>query len=474
MSSAQRPPGVVHQDYIARIRYSNTLPPPPNPPKLLDIPGTGLAGGQYTSAGYASKLAREQPMNIEADAELGMAIDMIGVPGIFNGDERAILARPGAQLHPADKALLKPLSALGKANATGSGVSFLRRTEYTASQGPQHFASNTSKDMMRLRNDPKRRKLNTVDKEDPVNIIRNIVKGFDIAYPGDAYKGDDSTTNIRGAAVTDADAKAWTHPKHPTKPGLQLLDSYPVLPDLDALCTAGAFVVAKFQSNPLAGDTYDSRLDTAILRPIEDPRTQAIHQRKLDDWKASNQAKPEPTVEYDYEYFVVPDTATAAAAVHNSKRTFDVHDAENKDPDLYTDDLPDGSRGFKYERLRTYETYNQHGHPQNHYNDSVALALHDPEMELGGGEGEEEQHDERRSAAKAAYYYPIVQRTALRPKRKVVRQTLVTMPEEDRVDVIYLRVRGYEDEEREKVFEKQAELDPGLRGEGEGGGEGGA
>ena len=88
MSSAQRPPGVVHQDYIARIRYSNALPPPPNPPKLLDIPGTGLAGGQYTSAGYASKLAREQPLNIEADAELGMPIDMIGVPGIFNGDER--------------------------------------------------------------------------------------------------------------------------------------------------------------------------------------------------------------------------------------------------------------------------------------------------------------------------------------------------------------------------------------------------
>ncbi len=88
MSSAQRPPGVVHQDYIARIRYSNALPSPPNPPKLLDIPGTGLAGGQYTSAGYASKLAREQPLNIEADAELGMPIDMIGVPGIFNGDER--------------------------------------------------------------------------------------------------------------------------------------------------------------------------------------------------------------------------------------------------------------------------------------------------------------------------------------------------------------------------------------------------
>jgi RNA polymerase II-associated factor 1 len=77
----------VHQDYIARIRYSNALPPPPNPPKLLDIPNTGLASGQYTAPGFASRLAREQPLNIEADAELGMPLDLIGMPGIFDGDE---------------------------------------------------------------------------------------------------------------------------------------------------------------------------------------------------------------------------------------------------------------------------------------------------------------------------------------------------------------------------------------------------
>lgn len=77
----------IHQDYIARIRYSNTLPPPPNPPKLLDIPNTGLSSGQYTAPGFASRLAREQPLNIEADGELGMPLDLVGMPGIFDGDE---------------------------------------------------------------------------------------------------------------------------------------------------------------------------------------------------------------------------------------------------------------------------------------------------------------------------------------------------------------------------------------------------
>lgn len=74
-----------HQDYIARIRYENTLPPPPGAPKLLNIPTEGL--NYYTSAAFASRMARQQPLNIEADAELGMPIDLVGMPGIFDGDE---------------------------------------------------------------------------------------------------------------------------------------------------------------------------------------------------------------------------------------------------------------------------------------------------------------------------------------------------------------------------------------------------
>ena len=94
--SSGRP--VVHQDYIAKIRYSNALPPPPCPPKLLDIPNTGLSSGQYTSAGFASRLAREQSLNIEADAELGMPIDLVGIPKVFDGDESG-RPTPVAQPH---------------------------------------------------------------------------------------------------------------------------------------------------------------------------------------------------------------------------------------------------------------------------------------------------------------------------------------------------------------------------------------
>lgn len=86
MSGQQgRPERVIHQDYIVRQRYNNALPPPPGAPKLLDIPTDGLA--YYTSPSFATRLARQEPLNIEADAFLGMGIDLLGVPGYFDGDE---------------------------------------------------------------------------------------------------------------------------------------------------------------------------------------------------------------------------------------------------------------------------------------------------------------------------------------------------------------------------------------------------
>ena len=86
-SSGARSERPIRQDYVARIRYVNNLPPPPNPPKLLNVPGTGLPNDHYTTPSFASRLIRDQPINVEADAELGMPIDLVGMPGVFDGDE---------------------------------------------------------------------------------------------------------------------------------------------------------------------------------------------------------------------------------------------------------------------------------------------------------------------------------------------------------------------------------------------------
>ncbi|GAB7347172.1 hypothetical protein MBLNU459_g3286t1 [Dothideomycetes sp. NU459] len=447
MASGARPERVYHQDYIARIRFHNTLPPPPNPPKLLDIPGTGLAGGQYTSAAFASRLAREQPLNIEADAELGMPIDLVGLPGVFDGDEQAIMAQdPPPPVHPHDRALLKPLSALGAPNSMNSSVSFLRRTEYISStQGAQRFESSTSKDLLKFSN--KRRRVPNVGRDDPINIIRNLVKGFDTAYPRDAYTGPDSQTDIRGADVTDVDRKAWKNPKHPSKPNVTLLDSYPLLPDLEALPTTGDFQITKFSTNPVAtAESYDERLDVAILRPTyadTDKFEERVAAYKLDP------TLPKPLPEWDLDLFLTESEHT----VRGIKRKFDPSDPDNEDDALYDRETESG-KAFMYQRIREYETYQQAGDPDDAYGDTVALALHEPDLVGSAVDGA------RKRLRKGAYYYPVKQRTNLRPKRKT--GAVASGARAEHVDLLYITVREPDNDEMANRTAQQAKLDSSV------------
>lgn len=77
--------GSFHQEYIASLRYRNDLPPPDMPPKFLDVPHDGLR--RFLTPGFASNLARREEPNIDVDAEGGMPIDLVGIPGLHLGDE---------------------------------------------------------------------------------------------------------------------------------------------------------------------------------------------------------------------------------------------------------------------------------------------------------------------------------------------------------------------------------------------------
>lgn len=353
-------------------------------------------------------------------------------------------------LHPRDRALLKPLGALGKPTAMNSGVSFLRRTEYISSTASavQRFESSTSKDLLRVRNDPKRRKKQTVDRDDPINIIRSLAKGFDIAYPHDAYTGPDSETNIRGAQITEGDIQAWKKPKHPTKPEVTLLDSYPLLPDMDALPMTGDYSIVKFSTNPVAtAEEYDHRLDVAILRPIYSDIN--LYEERMAAHKA-DPMNPKPLPEWDYDLFL----AGAEDSVRGVKRKFDCNDPENEDEALYDTDA-DGSRCFQFSRVREYETYQQAGDADNAYADTVALALHDPDLDVPAVEGA------RKRLNKGAYYYPVKQRTNLRPKRKTPNFHIEGRAEH--VDVLHINVKNPNVDEEIAQKKAQNALDPSVK-----------
>ncbi|KAF1959662.1 Paf1-domain-containing protein [Byssothecium circinans] len=405
-------PPVIRQEYIARIRYSNALPPPPCPPKLLDIPNTGLSSGQYTSAGFASRLAREQPLNIEADAELGMPIDLVGIPGVFDGDESAISALPNPPpLHPADRALMRGPNALGKNSTSASNASFLRRTEYTTSHtaGSSKFESSNSSNTMRLR---KKRARNNVTEDDPIHITRHVLRGFNIAYPEDAHTGPDTAENLRGADILPDEKQAWKAPKHPRNPKLECIGSYPLLPDWDAVPDTGSYMVHKFSAAPInnpSDPSYDPRLDVAVLRPIGQTiqdeeaylREQEVH--KLDP------TTPFPIPRFHYEFFLPSDRSK----VQNIKRNLTTNNPDDPsiefDEEREEDDEP-VRKLFKYEHVRTYETEKLSGDPTRSYDDVVALALHDPDVHR-----DEALRDTR--LEKGAYFYPVAQRTVIRARR---------------------------------------------------------
>ncbi|KAF2843344.1 Paf1-domain-containing protein [Patellaria atrata CBS 101060] len=438
MASA-RPERVYHQDYIARIRYSNVLPPPPNPPKLLDIPNTGLSSGTYTSAIFASRLAREQSLNIEADAELGMPIDLVGLPKVFEGDERVIQALDNPpSLHPTDKLLMRPAGTLGKPSSVTSGVSFLRRTEYMTSLGGQgmRYESTTSKELLRSRTPVRKKRRAETLQDDPTHILKSIIKGFDIAYPREAYKGPDSDAHIRGAEILQQERDAWNNPRHPSKPNLKLVDSYPLIPDLESIPATGSYFVVKYQTNPVAPtDVYDERLDVAILRPLD---ISEAGSEKLVQAQANHGTEDDiraiKTTFLDYEFFL-----PHPERVQDIKRKFSsVNEIDNNS--IQDFDSSENTT-FEYLRQRVYETTAATGSTTEPFSTTVALALYDPVA------NDEQEGGRRRQ--KAAYYYPIAQRLFMKPRRQNKAPQTMGHTEEERVDIMSVSITDMEPEAAE-------------------------
>ncbi|KAJ2978002.1 hypothetical protein NUW58_g7634 [Xylaria curta] len=411
----QRP---VHQDYIARIRYSNALPPPPNPPKLLDIPNTGLASGQYTAPGFASRLAREQPLNVEADAELGMPLDLIGMPGIFDGDESSIQAPSQAtsiqSLHPQDRALLRPLQTLGKPKAADSAVSFLRRTEYISSvttKGKHEAGALRSLNPTPLKRPTKRRSPEP-DKDSPAYVKRKIDQSFSIA-----------ATNLKDKGRV----------RHPTKRHLKLVDSYPMIPDLDAFPDYGGYFTIKFTNNPVpASGAYDKRLLNAVVKPSTLPdETEAAYKLAKQAHERDPANNPKPANPQTYNYFLSDSVRTS----EKFNQRFDVLNPDRDDDDLYTSRNSEGQGCFQFRFLRTYETKDEvELDNATKYDEELLIAFNNDEM----------------LDQKAAYYSPVIHRVVMKPQRsKTIHRNAGLADEAEEIpDRLAVTVNDFDDKTR--------------------------
>jgi hypothetical protein len=360
---------------------------------------------------------------------------------------------------------------LGKSLSASTGISFLRRTEYITTS--HHIAGQARVDNSRSGRSPskarERKRRFDASKEEPLQIAKGILKGFDLAYPEDAYRGADDATNIKGADITHQEKEAWAKPRHPHKPELKLLDSYPLLPDWDAYPAASAdgpmgFATFKFLSNPVSTqDKYDERLDVSLLEfktiPEDEQEKAKLHEAAFAKDPVNNK-RYIPKVDY---VFYMPESG---ASVRGVKRKFDMSDPDRDDDALYGNGAVDGEddddglglgdekTAFRYNNVRMYETSQQQGNREDLFN-VVALALHDPELENPDGD----------RLQKAAYFYPIMQRSQIRQK---VRKNSIVMTgrrdeaegQGEHIDAMDLMVRDPTAEEMDELKQSLMAYDP--------------
>lgn len=236
-------------DLLIRVRYTNPLPAPPCPPKLLDIPTNPL---RYARPEFLDDLANDTALPMIVDAELGMPLDLGKWECLWeeNGDDSELNPDPNNPpvLDPKDQALLLDPSSSGShlsGGLSGSGastptpsrpnVTWLRKTEYISREAVSRTRSEDARPFKELHTDVSRSAQ-----------IKDIESSF--------------------AATDNFDLDSL---KHPNKPGMTAVESYEIFPDSDIW--ANAYDLFRFSERP--GDrppeVDDPRLDCAILRPME-------------------------------------------------------------------------------------------------------------------------------------------------------------------------------------------------------------
>ena len=397
------------QDLIVSARYKNDLPPPPMPPKFLDIDTGGISN--YLTTSYASSLLRREEPNIDVDAEGGMPIDMIGVPGYFLGDESAIMApeRPPI-LDPADQELLLSVEQIKAQSSTGN-VSFLRKTQYLSSSNSRSSDLFTKNNRQRQQVDRKVEPV--VDRDDKENVRRTVQKSFDLAYP------DSIPYNIEGVKQlprTNAEREAWDKPKHPTgAKDIFPVDFYPVLPDFEATNDQGdLWQRFKFDKPPLPADQNrrDDRIDVATFQTIPNEALMPEWQAKKDAYDQNPEQYADPGPEPFIWVMAIPESTDVSKI---RTHLYDGHPDKDDTTLIETLVRPSTSseQRVRFERKRVFQSVNQQGvDPRRLY----AVGTYDPTSTKNFFPPSEA----KRQQGKAAYIYPIGENVRFKADRSKI------------------------------------------------------
>ena len=271
-------------------------------------------------------------------------------------------------------------------------------------------------------------------KDDPINIMRHIVKGFDVMNPGHEYPGPEGVTSLKGLAPSTAELEAWRQPKHPTSSQRKLVDSYPIKPDLEAFPDTGFYYVFHYTSNPTNSvHSHDTRVDAGLIHPA-DTRSGGTN----------------------FELYLPKDAEEAA----NIQRQLDTTDPDRDDPLLRKTSNKEDVASNRFDFHRIFDVKREQDMLEKPYTE-VALALHDPEPHQRSGNVDDHE--------KAAYYYPIGVKMQFKPRRtknlELVGLASQTQDEsKERYDAWDVVIREADENEVERRESHREELESGQGG----------
>lgn len=408
-------PKAVRQDYIAKIRFMNSLPPPPLNPKFLNYNITESTSSKVESEQLMTSLFRRDNFQLyigAVDNEMGMNLNLINNDGYLdNGDEATIFGmkdekldngeRQGLVLHPKDRELLRD-AGIGKISKTEPEVSFLRRTEYISErQLPSTNAASAGSDTLG-------------DKK---------VKG----------KEEDLDPNAQLAAVENTFSQAeeslknFSSLRHPTKKRLKAVAAWPILPDTSAMDS-------KYMAVRFLGSASVSRELQALKRQLRDKYDESFQSTSL------KTSLFRPITSEDGEWMTMYQVKDSALVdeLHDK-----LHSSAREEPVNILDEQDD-LVNFPYKHTKDYDmTFHRNTKPY----EELCIKF----------ESDENNGSKKR---KAAYYYPIGGRIDLKKHRASTNAEVNRFLSESTADVINFKIREPNTDELKKMDAARSEYDP--------------
>lgn len=411
-----KPHKPIRQEYIAKVRYINNLPPPPLNPKFLEYNTTEKVSPKTESEQLMSSLFRKENFSnlIESiDEELGMNLNLINNPGVLDDGNESSIYKLNSEnnnndeakhviLHPKDRALLRD-AGIGNISKSEPGVSFLRRTEYIAE-----------------RQMPKANGLNGAEG------AKDIVEKAEAANDPDAQLAAVERTFDQAQESLDN----YTSLKHPSKKNLKAVSAWPLLPDTSMMDTK--FIAVKF-----SGSASISRELQALKRQQKEEYDEAFQKNSLQS------AIFRPITSEDGEWISMYQVRDAKKAEEVKEK---LNSSERERPVNLLDEQ-ENVEDFKFKHTKDYDM-NFHRFSKPYEELSIKF--------------EPEDHSESKKIRKrkAAYYYPVTGRIDLKKHRASTNSEINRFLRDSTVDVINFSLREPNTNEMKKMDTIRSEFDP--------------